>query len=44
VAQGSAEAVEFPDDQGVTGAQLVQELLEDGAVGPAPLAVSVKTR
>jgi hypothetical protein len=34
VAQGAAQSVEFPDDQGVTGAQLVQELLEDGAVGP----------
>src|SRR5215213_8385897 len=31
--EGAAEAVEFPDDQGVTGPQLVQELLEDGAVG-----------
>src|SRR5215217_4181849 len=29
VAQGAAEAVEFPDDQGVAGAQLVQELLKD---------------
>src|SRR5215216_4345233 len=28
-----AEAVEFPDDQGVAGAQLVQDLLEDRAVG-----------
>jgi hypothetical protein len=33
VAQGAAEAVELPNDQGVTRAQLVQELLEDGAVG-----------
>src|SRR5512132_4357390 len=33
VAQGAAEAVEFPDDQGVAGAQLVEELLEDGPVG-----------
>jgi hypothetical protein len=33
VAQGAAEAVEFPDDQGVAGAQLVEELLEDGTVG-----------
>jgi hypothetical protein len=33
VAEGAAEAVEFPDDQGVAGAQLVQELLEDRAVG-----------
>ena len=33
VAQGAAEAVEFPDDQGVTGPQLVQDLLESGSVG-----------
>src|SRR5215211_7264161 len=33
VAERSAEAVEFPDDQGVAGAQLVQDLLEGGAVG-----------
>ena len=33
VPEGAAEAVEFPDDQGVAGAELVQELLEDGAVG-----------
>ena len=33
MAQGPAEAVEFPDDQGVAGAELVQELLEGGAVG-----------
>ena len=33
VPQGAAEAVELPDDQGVAGAQLVQELLEGGAVG-----------
>jgi hypothetical protein len=33
VPEGAAEAVEFPDDQGVTGAELVQELLEGGAVG-----------
>jgi hypothetical protein len=31
--EGAAESVEFPDDQGVAGAQLVQELLEGGAVG-----------
>jgi hypothetical protein len=31
--QGAAEAVEFPDDQGVAGAELVQELLEGGPVG-----------
>ena len=33
VPEGAAEAVELPDDQGVTGAQLVQELGEGGAVG-----------
>jgi hypothetical protein len=32
VAQGSAEPVEFPDDQGVAGAQLVEDLLEGGSV------------
>jgi hypothetical protein len=32
VAKGAAEAVQLPHDQGVTGAQLVQELLEGGAV------------
>jgi hypothetical protein len=31
--QGAAEAVEFPDDQGVAGAQLVEDLLEGGPVG-----------
>src|SRR5215213_5753524 len=30
--QGAAEPVELPDDQGVTGAQLVQDLLEDRSV------------
>jgi hypothetical protein len=33
VPQGAAQAVEFPDDQGVAGTELVQELLEGGAVG-----------
>jgi hypothetical protein len=33
VAQGPAEMVKLPDDQGVAGAELVQDLLEDGAVG-----------
>jgi hypothetical protein len=33
VAQGAAEPVELPDDQGVAGAELVQDLLEDRAVG-----------
>ena len=31
--EGAAEAVELPDDQGVAGAQLVQDLGEGGAVG-----------
>src|SRR4030095_9689322 len=44
--EGAAEAVELPHDQGVAGAQLVQELGEDGAGWSvrAPLAVSVNTR
>jgi hypothetical protein len=33
VPKGAAEAVELPDDQGVAGAQLVQDLLEGGSVG-----------
>jgi hypothetical protein len=33
VAQGAAEAVEFPDDQGVAGPELVEDLGEGGAVG-----------
>ena len=33
VAQGPAEPVEFPDDQGAAGAELVQDLLEQWAVG-----------
>jgi hypothetical protein len=33
VAQGPGEPVELPDDQGVAGAELVQDLLEDRAVG-----------
>jgi hypothetical protein len=33
VPQGAAEAVQLPDDQGVAGPQLVQELLEGGPVG-----------
>ena len=44
VPQGAAEAVEFPDDQGVARAELVQELLEGGRSVRAPLAVSVNTR
>ena len=31
--EGPPEAVEFPDDQGIAGAQLVQDLLEHEAVG-----------
>ena len=43
--EGAAEAVEFPDGQGVAGAQLVEELLEGGGRSLwAPLAVSVNTR
>jgi hypothetical protein len=30
--EGAAEAVEFPDDQGIAGAQLVQKLLQTGSV------------
>jgi hypothetical protein len=33
VPQRAAEAVQFPDHEGVAGAQLVQELGEGGAVG-----------
>ena len=33
VAQRPAQPVQLPDDQGVAGAQLVQELLEDRPVG-----------
>jgi hypothetical protein len=33
MAQGAAEAVELPDDQGVPGTQLVQDLSEDWPVG-----------
>jgi hypothetical protein len=33
VTQGPAEAVELPDDQGVAGTQLVQDLLKDRSVG-----------
>jgi hypothetical protein len=44
MAQGAAEAVEFPDDQGVAGPELVEDLGEDGRSVRAPLAVSVNTR
>jgi hypothetical protein len=44
VAQGAAEPIEFPDDQSVAGAELVQELLEGGAVGAGAAVVSVNTR
>jgi hypothetical protein len=30
--QGAAESVQFPDDQGVVGPELVQDLLKDGTV------------
>jgi hypothetical protein len=33
VAKGAAEPVEFPDDQGVPGTQLVQDLDKDWPVG-----------
>jgi hypothetical protein len=33
VAQGPAEPVQLPDDQGVAGAELLEELLEGGPVG-----------
>jgi hypothetical protein len=42
--QRPAEPIQLPHDQGVAGAQLVQQLLEGGRSGRAPLAVSVKTR
>ena len=44
MAEGAAEPVEFPDDRGVAGAQLVKDLLQGGAAVRAPLAVSVNTR
>ena len=34
--QGPAEAVQLPYDQGVPGPQLVEDLLEDRAVGAGP--------
>jgi hypothetical protein len=42
--QRSAEAVEFPDDQGVAWAELVQDCWRVGRLVRAPLAVSVNTR
>jgi hypothetical protein len=33
VAQRAAEPIQLPHDKGVAGAQLIQELLEDGPVG-----------
>jgi hypothetical protein len=42
MAQRAADLVELPDDQGVTGAQLVRDLFEGGRSVRAPLAVSVK--
>jgi hypothetical protein len=44
MSEGAAEPVEFPDDQGVTGPELVQDLLKVGRSARAPLAVSVNTR
>jgi hypothetical protein len=36
VAQGAAEPVQFPHDQGVAGAQLIEHLGEGGPVGAGP--------
>jgi hypothetical protein len=33
VPQGAAEPIQLPDDQGIAGAQLVQDLFEGGSVG-----------
>jgi hypothetical protein len=44
VAQGSAQPVELPGNQGVTRAELVQDLFKGGRSLRAPLAVSVNTR
>ena len=44
MAQRPPKGVQLPDDQGVAGAELVQELLEAGRSVRAPLAVSVNTR
>jgi hypothetical protein len=44
VAQRAPEAVELPHHEGVARAQLVQELLEGGAVGAGAAAVSANTR
>jgi hypothetical protein len=44
VPERAAEAVELPDDQGVTGPELVKDLFEGGRSARAPLAVSVNTR
>ena len=35
VAQGTGEPIEFPDDQDVTVAQLVEQLLQLGSIPPA---------
>jgi hypothetical protein len=44
VPKGAAKAVEFPDDQGVAGAQLPRTCSRVGRSTRAPLAVSVNTR
>jgi hypothetical protein len=44
VAEGAAEAVQFPDDEGVAGAELVQDLGEGGAVGAGAAGGSANTR
>ena len=42
--QRAAKPIGLPDNQGVAGTVLVQDLLEDWPVGRAPRAVSVNTR
>jgi hypothetical protein len=44
MAQRPAQAVELPDDQGIAGAQLVEQLGEGRRSAWAPLAVSMNTR
>jgi hypothetical protein len=44
VAQGAAEAVELPDDQGVAGRSWSRSCSRMGRSARAPLAVSVNTR
>jgi hypothetical protein len=44
VAQGAAEPVELPDDEGVAGPSWSRSCSRVGRLVRAPLAVSVKTR